>query len=92
MRKTSDEYQRELDQTRAKLESIESHIKARLMTLIEKTPDAIIKESGEDKFKAKCVNKSYIDQLSPDTIISYIRAIEKHNANLEPYVQMSMYE
>ena len=91
MRKTSNDYREELDKARTKVESLESRIKSRLVTMVEQNPDAIIKESGEDKFKAKCVNGSYIDQLSTDTMIEFIRAIEEHNTKLEPYVQMSMY-
>ena len=92
MRKTSEDYRKELDNARNKIDTLEAHIKVRLMRMVEQNPDAIVKESGEDKFKAKCVTKSYIEQLSPDTMIEFIRTIEEHNAQLEPYVQVSMYD
>ena len=88
MRKTSKDYRKELDNARNKVETLEAQVKIRLMSMVEQNPDAIVKESGEDKFKAK----SYIEQLSPDTMIEFIRTIEEHNAQLEPYVQVSMYD
>jgi hypothetical protein len=91
MRKTSEDYRKDLSNARNKLETVEARVKVRLMSMVEQNPDAVIKESGEDKFKARCVTKSYIDQLSTDTMIEFIRRIEEHNANLEPYIQMSMY-
>ena len=92
MRKTSKDYRKELDNARIKVESLESHIKTRLVQMVEKNPDAIIKESGEDKFKAKSICGQYIEHLSTDDMIGFIRAIEEHNAKLEPYVQVSMYD
>ena len=90
MRKTSVDYRKELTKTRTKMESLESQVKSRLMRMVEQNPEAIIKESGEDKFKAKCVTKSYIEQLAVDTMVEFIEAIEKHNAKLEPYVQLTI--
>ena len=91
MRKTSKDYRKELDNARNKVETLEARVKVRLMSMVEQNPDAVIKESGEDKFKARCVTSSYIDQLDTDTMIEFIRRIEEHNAQLEPYVQMRMY-
>jgi len=91
MRKTSKDYRKELDNARNKVETLEAQVKIRLMSMVEQNPEAVIKESGEDRFKAKCVTKSYIEQLSVDTMIEFIRRIEEHNAKLEPYIQMSMY-
>ena len=91
MRKTSVDYRKELTNARTKMESLESQVKSRLVTMVEQNPEAIIKESGEDKFKAKCVTKSYIEQLDTNTMVEFIEAIEKHNAKLEPYVQAEMY-
>jgi len=92
MRKTSKDYRKELDNARIQVESLEARVKIRLMRMVEDNPDVVIKESGEDKFKAKCVTKTYIEQLSTDTMIDFIRRIEEHNAQLEPYVQVSMYD
>ena len=92
MRKTSKDYRQELENSRRSVESLESQIKSRLITMIEQNPDAIVVEKGIDKFKAKYVTTSWIDGLSVDTMISYISRIEEHNAKLEPHVQMSMYE
>lgn len=91
MRKTSNDYRKELNTARTKVESLEAHIKARLITLVEQNPDAIVLVKGEDKFKAKCVSKQWLEVLPVDTMIEYIRAIEEHNMQLEPYVQVSMY-
>jgi len=92
MRKTSKDYRNELDKSHTTLESLEAHIKSRLITMIEQFPEAIVLEKGIDKFKAKYVTKQWIEGLSVDTMISYISSIEAHNANLEPYVQAVMYE
>jgi len=92
MRKTSKDYRKELDNARNKIETLEAYIKIRLMSMIELNPDAVVVEKGIDKFKAKYVTKTWIDGLTTDTMIEYIRAIEEHNAKLEPYVQVSMYD
>ena len=92
MRKTSKEYKTELESLRLRQEVIENRIKVRLVEMVEQNPDAIILERGEDKFKAKCVTKSWVEGLSTDTMIEFISAIEKHNSQLEPYVQVSMYD
>lgn len=90
MRKSSVTYKKELDECRTKLESLESHIKDKLIKMIEKFPDAIVVEKGIDKFKAKYVTKTWIDGLSVDTMLKYIEAIEKHNKKSEPYVQATL--
>lgn len=92
MRKTSNDYRKELTQARANLESIEAHIKSRLIEMTERFPDAIVEVRGEDKFKAKCVTKSWLDDLSIDTMLNYIAAIENHNASLEIVRQATIYE
>ena len=91
MRKTSKDYKTELESLRIRQEAIGNQIKTRLVQMVEQNPDAIVLEKGEDKFKAKCVSKQWIEGLSTDTMIAYISAIEDHNAQLEPYVQVSMY-
>ena len=90
MRKTSEDYMRELKSQRQSVESTESHIKDRLINMINKFPDAIVVEKGIDKFKAKYVTKAWIDGLSPDTMIEYIRAIEEHNAKKEGVQQLTL--
>jgi hypothetical protein len=92
MRKTSNDYRKELDNARKKIDSLESRIKDKLIKMIEKFPDAIVVEKGIDKFKAKYVTKTWIDGLTTDTMIDYIQAIEEHNANTEPYVQTTIYD
>ena len=92
MRKTSKDYSRELTNLRQSLESTKAHIKSRLEHLVEKFPDAIVVEKGIDKFKAKYVTKAWIDGLSPDTMIEYIRAIEEHNSKENPVRQVSIYD
>ena len=81
---------RELKSQRQSVESTESHIKDRLINMINKFPDAIVVEKGIDKFKAKYVTKAWIDGLSPDTMIEYIRAIEEHNAKKEGVRQLTL--
>lgn len=92
MRKTSDDYKKELTSQRQSVVSTEAHIKDRLIHLIEKFPDAIVVEKGIDKFKAKYVTKSWIDGLSPDTMIEYIRSIEQHNAKENPVRQLTIHD
>jgi len=92
MRKTSNDYAKELKDLRIRLDSTEAHIKARLMYLVEKFPDAIVVKKGIDKFKAKYVTKQWIDGLSADTQLDYIRAIEEHSSTLEKHRQVTMYE
>lgn len=91
MRKTSDTYKKELHDCRTKLDSLESRIKDKLLKMIEQFPDAIVVEKGLDKFKAKYVTKTWIDGLSTDTMLEYIKSIEEHNKKKEPYVHTSMY-
>jgi len=90
MRKTSKDYTKELESLRSQQRALESRIKDRLVKMVEQHPDAIIKESGEDKFKAKCVTRSYIEQLDTDTMVKFIRTIEEQNAKAEPYVQLTI--
>ena len=92
MRKTSKDYKKELEYLRTKQEGLEQQIRSRLIQMVEQNPDAIVLELGEDKIKAKGVNKTWIDNLPTDTVITYLQAIEDHNAKLEPYVQMSIYD
>jgi hypothetical protein len=92
MRKTSNDYRKELTQARTTLESVESHIKSRLMELTERFPEAIVEQRGEDKFKAKCVTKSWLENLPTDTMLNYISAIENHNASQEKVRQITIYE
>lgn len=92
MRKTSEDYKKDLMKLRQSLESTEAHVKARLIHLVEKFPDAIVMEKGIDKFKAKSVTKTWIDGLSVDTQLDYIRAIEQHSAQLEPHRQITIYD
>jgi len=92
MRKTSSDYLKELKGLRLGLESTEAHIKARLIYLINKFPDAIVVKKGIDQFKAKYVTKPWIDGLSSETQIQYIRAIEEHSANIEKVRQVTIYD
>ena len=92
MRKTSNDYAKEIKDLRTRLESSEAHIKARLIDLVEKYPDAIVLKKGIDQFKAKCVTKSWIDGLSVDTQVAYIRSIEEHSATLEKHRQVTIYD
>lgn len=92
MRKTSNDYRKYLSQARTNLESIEAHIKSRLMEMVETFPEAIIEVRGEDKLKAKCVSKTWVDNLSIDKMIDHIEAIEKHNESLEKVRQITIYD
>jgi len=92
MRKTSNDYRRELTQAQTTLESVEAHIKSRLMELTERFPDAIVEQRGDDKFKAKCVTKSWLENLSMDMMLNYISAIEEHNAKQEKVQQIKLYD
>ena len=90
MRKTSEDYSKELKNRREGLLSTEAHIKDKLIKMIDKFPDAIVMEKGIDKFKAKYVTKAWIDGLSPDTMIAYIRSMENHNAKAEGIRQLTL--
>ena len=90
MRKTSEDYSKELKTRRESVLSTEAHIKDRLIKMINKFPDAIVMEKGIDKFKAKYITKAWIDGLSPDTMINYIRSIEEHNAKTEGVQQLTL--
>jgi hypothetical protein len=90
MRKTSKDYKSELNRLRTRQKALEARIKSRLVEMVERNPDAIVLEKGLDKFKAKCVTKQWIENLSLDTMIEYIRSIEEHNA--EPYIQTKLYD
>ena len=90
MRKTSEEYSKELKNHRQSVLSTEAHIKDRLIKMIDKFPDAIVMEKGIDKFKAKYVTKAWIDGLAPDTMIAYIRSMENHNAKAEGVQQLTL--
>ncbi len=92
MRKSSRDYRKELLGFRKSVESTEAHIKARLIHLVEKFPDAIVVKKGVDQFKAKYITKAWIDGLSIETQLDYIEAIEEHTASLEKHRQISMYE
>jgi len=89
MRKSSSDYQKELNELRKGVKSIKAHIKARLIYLIETFPDAIVVKKGIDEFKAKYITKPWLDV---DTQISYIKAIEIYTESLEPFHQISMYD
>lgn len=91
MRKTSKDYRKEQKDLRQKLEASEARIKARLLQLIEKFPEAIVVEKGVDKFKAKYITKAWIDSLSIESQIDYIEAIEQHNAKQENFIQTTIY-
>ena len=90
MRKTSEDYKKELKNQRESVLSTEAHIKDRLIKMINKFPEAIVMEKGIDKFKAKYVTKVWIDGLSSDTMIEYIRSIEDHNTKVEGVQQLTL--
>ncbi|MHA1168989.1 MAG: hypothetical protein ACTSRU_14265 [Candidatus Hodarchaeales archaeon] len=90
MRKTSEDYKKELKSQRQSVLSTEAHIKDRLFHLIQKFPDAIVVEKGIDKFKAKYITKTWVNGLSTDTMIEYIRSIEEHNAKESRVRQLTL--
>ena len=92
MRKTSRDYRKELNGFKKSVESTEAHVLSRLLTLIEKFPDATVMRKGYGEFKVKNVSPSWIESLSTDTQLDYIESIEEHTASLEPHYQVSMYE
>ena len=92
MRKTSNDYRKELSGFRKSVESTEAHIKSRLLELVEKFPDAIVGMKGLDMFKARCLSKTWVDRMSIETQLDHIESIENHTASLEKHHQVSMYE
>jgi len=92
MRKTSNDYRKELSGFRKSVESTEAHITSRLLELVEKFPDAIVSKKGMDMFKARCLSKSWVDRMPVESQLEYIEEIEKHTASLEKHQQVSMYD
>jgi len=92
MRKTSDDYQKELVSARKTLESLEAHIKSRLNQISERFPDAIIMIHKEVPVKARSLSKEWVDKLTPDDMLKHITAIEDHNAKENPVRQTSIYD
>ena len=86
-RKTGKEYQVELYTTRIKLKSIENHIGDRLLELIAAFPDAIIHKTPIDEWKTKSITKIWMERLSVDEKIGYIKKIEEWNKSQELYKQ-----
>jgi len=84
MRKTSNDYRKELNGFKMGIESTEAHI-------IEMFPEAIVVKRGLDHFKAKYITKQWIDELSVESQLNYIEAIEEHTASLKKHHQVSMY-
>jgi hypothetical protein len=90
MRKTSSDYRKELSGLRKSVESIEAHIKDRLIFLINKFPDAIVVKIGIDEFKGRYLTKSWLDGLSVDEQLNYIASIEEYSKSLEPVRQLTI--
>jgi hypothetical protein len=91
MRKTSNDYRKELNGFKKSVESTEAHIKSRLLELSEKFPDAIVSKKGVDMFKARCLSKTWIDRMPIETQLDHIEAIEEYTASLEKHQQVTMY-
>ena len=91
MRKTSNDYRKELTTARNTLISIEEHIKDKLNKMVESFPNAIIMVHQEVPVKAKSLSKEWVNKLTPEEILDHITTIEEHNAKMEKVVQVSMY-
>jgi hypothetical protein len=91
MRKTSNDYRKELSKHKTSVESTEAHIKDRLIHLVEMFPEAIVSNKGMDMFKARCLSENWIDRMTIEKQLDYITAIEEHTASLEKHQQVTMY-
>jgi len=76
-RKTGFDYLKELTEIRRNMESLEAHVTERLMTLSRLHPEAVILKKSNDEFKAKSLNKYWVESASIETRIGYIRNIER---------------
>lgn len=92
MRKTSSDYRKELLELQKKTESVESHIKDKLLTMSERFPDAIIKTTNNYEIKAKSVTKAWVNFVTTEELLDTIHAIEMYNADKERIVQMTIYD
>lgn len=91
MNKTSQDYQKELLDTRKKLKSLESRVKARFIKMIETFPDSVVTHSNGNTFTCRQVSKEWLDHQSTDTMLESMRNIEEHNAKLQGHVQLDLF-
>ena len=89
-RKTSNDYRKELKSLEENLSSLDAHVTARLLELVNLYPDAIIVAnylSIRDEVKAKSLSKCYVEKLSLEQRIDFIYVIEEWSAQLQPVIQ-----
>jgi hypothetical protein len=89
MSRTSKDFQRELMESIAKTKSLESGIKDRLIKLIRKYPDSVFMKKGIDVFYCRQLTKELVDNMSPETMLMYMRNIEEYNLSLQSTIQLS---
>jgi len=92
MRKSSNDYRKELNGFRKSVESTEAHIKARLIDLVEKFPEAIVSKHEGAEIKAKSLTPPWVAGISTDIQLDYITAIEEYTESLEPVRQMTIHD
>jgi len=89
MRKTSNEYSKELQDLRTRTSALESRIKDRLVKMVIAFPEAIVDKRENVEVKARSLTISWIENLSTEAQINYISAIEQHNLKQEKVQQIS---
>lgn len=93
MRKTSKDYRRELKDLREKIESLESHVRDRVLKLSKEYPDAVVwlSENG-DVLYGRDMIKEMVGGMAPEGLIEIIHMFEDHNASKQPYIQKTIYD
>lgn len=92
MNKTSQDYRKELTEARAKIKSLESQIKDRLIKMIERFPESFVYYTEGIKFTCRQVTKAWLDNQTTDTLLICIKNIEEYNASQSPNKQFDLFE
>ena len=89
MRKTSNDYSKELQDLRTRTTALEARIKNRLVNIVKTFPDAIVELKDGVEMKARSMTSTWLDTLSTEDQLKYISAIEQHNLKQEKVRQTS---
>jgi hypothetical protein len=90
IRKTGQDYRKEMIDLQKSLESLDVHVTERLIELAKIHPEAIIVKKSCDEYKAKCLTKNWVEGLSMESRIKYIENIEKWSAELQKVQQLKI--
>lgn len=86
-KKTSQDYQKEINEAQDKVKRLENEISERLLQLSVMRPNVVlIKQHGVDVY-ARGLTRFYIDTLPINTRIQYIERFEEELAKENKYIQ-----